>query len=67
MLQNPGELDVIEHAVLDGRLLVHVFHLAARGNVSSRGQATPGHKVRNCRATGGGGAGRGNELLMTRD
>ena len=27
VLQDPGELDVVEHAVLDGRLSVHVVHV----------------------------------------
>lgn len=30
MLEYAGELDVVEHAVLDRRLAVHLVHLTAR-------------------------------------
>jgi len=41
VLEDPGELDVVEHAVLDGRLPVHVVHVVVTEPVADGGEELP--------------------------
>merc|ERR1719510_375313 len=41
MLQDPGELIVVEHAILDGRLPVHLVHIVIGEPVSNGREQLP--------------------------
>ena len=68
VLQNPRELHVVEHAILDRRLLVHVLDLPGDGSQLTRSPGHGGRGVIGSRGSRGSreGSGRDNAALGAR-